>query len=565
MVTNILESIIGEQFKELDYNNQITIKKSNKPDLCDYQCDDIFKIAKENHTNPIEIGEKIVEKINKIENFSKYFDKVEFCKPGFINITLSNEFINEILTKMNNSPKFGLNKPDKQETFVIDYGGYNIAKPLHIGHLRPTIIGESIKRIIKYKGHNVIADVHLGDYGLQMGQVIYGIKRDNIKTEEITIDYLNKIYPEISGLCKENEEIKEKCATITKELQEGNKEYKIIWDKILEVSIEDAKLICNYLGVSFDLWEGESDAYKYLPDTEKILKEKNLLELSEGALVVNVKKETDNKPMPPMMFKKSNGAYVYDSTDLATILERKQKFNPDHIIYVTDFRQNLHFEQVFRVSDLADIIPYNSLEHAYNGTINGTDGKPFKTRAGNAPKLGELFNLVKETFLSLKETNKDMKDSDIDKIVNAIIKFADLQNGRDKDYIFDVLKFSQVVGKTGPYILYTYLRFNKIINNEKTIYNLSNNIYNVVDRKLRLKILEFDEAINKAFNERMPSYIADYIYNLAVSANNFYQNNHIANCDNEENKNDWLYIISLTNNILKEMLSLIAIDIPTIM
>lgn len=564
MVINILESIISEEFKKLGYNDQITIKKSNK-ELCDYQCDDIFKIAKENHKNPIELGEKIVEKINKSENFSKYFNKVEFCKPGFINITLSNEFINEILTKMNNSPKFGLNEPDKQETFVIDYGGYNIAKPLHIGHLRPTIIGESIKRIIKYKGHNVISDVHLGDYGLQMGQVIYGIKRDNIKTEEITIDYLNKIYPEISGLCKENEEIKEKCATITKELQEGNKEYKIIWDKILEVSIEDAKLICNYLGVSFDLWEGESDAYKYLPDIEKILKDKNLLELSEGALIVNVKKETDNKPMPPMMFKKSNGAYVYDSTDLATILERKQKFNPDHIIYVTDFRQNLHFEQVFRVSDLADIIPYSSLEHAYNGTINGTDGKPFKTRAGNAPKLGELFNLVKETFLSLKETNKEMKDTDIDKIVNAIIKFADLQNGRDKDYIFDVLKFSQVVGKTGPYILYTYLRFNKIINNEKTIYNLSNNIYNVVDRKLRLKILEFDEAINKAFNERMPSYIADYIYNLAVCANNFYQNNHIANCDNELNKNDWLYIINLTNNILKEMLSLIAIDIPTIM
>lgn len=564
MVTNILENVIQEQFKKLGYENKIKIKKSNKPELCDYQCDDIFKIAKENHTNPIEIGEKIVSEINKIQEFNKYFDKVEFCKPGFINITLSNEFINTILIKMNNTEKFGLLQ-DKQETFILDYGGYNIAKPLHIGHLRPTIIGEAIKRIIKYKGHKVIADVHLGDYGLQMGQVIYGIKRDNIKTEEITIDYLNKIYPEISGLCKENEEVKEECATITKELQEGNQEYKIIWDKILEVSIEDAKKLCDYLGVSFDLWEGESDAYKYLPETEKILREKNLLELSEGALVVNVKKEEDNKPMPPMMFKKSNGAYVYDSTDLATIYERKLKFNPDHIIYVTDFRQNLHFEQVFRASELACIIPYNSLEHAYNGTINGADGKPFKTRTGDAPKLSELFNLVKETFLSLKETNKEMSDNDIDKIVNAIIKFADLQNGRDKDYIFDALKFSQVVGKTGPYVLYTYLRFNKIINNEKTIYNLSNNIYNVVDRNLRLKILEFDEAITKAFDERMPSYIADYIYNLAVLANNFYQNNHIANCSNEENKNDWLYIINLTNNILKEMLNLIAIDIPTIM
>lgn len=562
MVTNILESIIGEQFKELGYNNQITIKKSNKPDLCDYQCDDIFKIAKENHTNPIEIGEKIVEKINKIENFSKYFDKIEFCKPGFINITLSNKFINEILTKMNNSPKFGLNEPDKQETFVIDYGGYNIAKPLHIGHLRPTIIGESIKRIIKYKGHNVIADVHLGDYGLQMGQVIYGIKRDNIKTEEITIDYLNKIYPEISGLCKENEEIKEKCATITKELQEGNKEYKIIWDKILEVSIEDAKSICNYLGVSFDLWEGESDAYKYLPDTEKILKEKNLLELSEGALVVNVKKEEDNKPMPPMMFKKSNGAYVYDSTDLATIYERMIKYNPDHIIYVTDFRQNLHFEQVFRASELAGFLPYKSLEHAYNGTINGSDGKPFKTRQGNAPKLGELLEEVKETFINMKESNKDMSENDIDIITNSIIKFADLQNNREKDYIFDIAKFSNVVGKTGPYVLYTYVRTNKMINDNGYLNDI---IYNEFDRNLRKKIIEFDLEVEKAFKERMPHYIADYIYDLCLTMNAFYQNNHINNLEDEDKKNSWIYVLNTANKILKEMLYLLMIDIPTVM
>ena len=564
MVIEILNEIIKKGFINIDYNEDINVKKSNKPELCDYQCDDIFKVAKQLHKSPIEIGQNIVEYINNLENFNKYFSKVEFCNPGFINITLSNEFINEMLVKMNDNEKFNMKKPNRSETYVIDYGGPNVAKPLHVGHMRTAIVGESIKRIIKYMGHNVISDVHLGDYGLQIGQVIYGILEDKIDTKDITLEYLEATYPKMSALCKENEEIKEKCAQITKDLQDGNEEYQKLFRIILETSGNDIKRLYDYLGVSFDLWEGESDSYKYIDVTEKFLNEKNLIKTSEGAKVIDVSLDTDTKEMPPLIFQKSNGAYLYGTTDLATIYERETKFHPDHILYVVDNRQSLHFEQVFRVAKKSELTDAN-LEFLGYGTVNGIDGKPYKTRSGDAPKLDSLFKQTEEIFTSKKEDNKDMNKEDIDKIVNSILKFADLQNSRDRDYIFDINKFSNVVGKTGPYMLYTYLRFNKIINLEKTIYNLSDNIYNDVDRNLRLKMLELDEAINKAFVERMPSYIADYIYNLAVTANTFYQNNHIANCDDEVKKNDWLYIINLTNKILKEMLQLIIIDIPTIM
>ena len=270
--------------------------------------------------------------------------------------------------------------------------------------------------------------------------------------------------------------------------------------------------------------------------------------------------------MPPLLFKKSNGAYLYDSTDLATIYERKQKFNPDKIIYVTDFRQNLHFEQCFRAADKANILPYKAFTHAYNGTINGSDGKPFKTREGTAPKLEELINLVKETFIGLKETNKDMPQKDIDIIVNSIIKFADLQNSREKDYIFDIEKFSDVQGKTGPYILYTYVRINKILNNyQESSDKISNNIYNKEDRQLRVNLLFLTDAINDAYKNSMPSYVANYIYNLCVLLNIFYGQNHIANLNDEQKLNDWLYILRLTNKVIKEMLKLLMIDVPSAM
>ena len=345
--------------------------------------------------------------------------------------------------------------------YFLDYGGPNIAKPLHIGHLRPAVIGESLKRILKFQGYKVIGDVHLGDFGLQIGQVIYGILQDDKDLEEIDINYLNYIYPKMSALCKENETVYEECKKITYDFQHGM--YKELYDKIKEVSLLDIKRLYNYLDVSFDLWLGESDSEKDIPLLIKVLEDKNLLLEDKGAKIVNVKREDDNKEMPPCMILSSDGTYMYATSDLATILERVKSYNPNYILYVTDARQALHFEQVFRVSSLSNIKGDSKLEHIPFGTINGQDGKPFKTRSGETLKLDELIEEVKNSFVSKREDNKSMSSEDIDIIVNSIIKFADLQNNREKSYNFDINKFSDVSGKTGPYILYSAIRIRKIL------------------------------------------------------------------------------------------------------
>jgi len=562
MILDVLKDIISKFFNECGYASDIRIIKSNRPDLCDYQCDDAFKLAKIYHKSPIEIGDSIVEKINAYNEFDKYFKKVEFAPPGFINITVSDSLINATLNDMINNPKFNI-KTDIKEKFMLDYGGPNIAKPLHVGHLRTAIIGESIKRIIKFKGHDVVSDTHLGDYGLQIGEVIYGIKRDNIALDDLTLEYLEKVYPEMSKLCKENEDILNECAQITKDLQEGNLEYTKMWKKICEISINDIKRLYNYLDVSFDLWLGESDSYEYIKPLTDLLNEKNLLVNSEGALVINVKEESDNKEIPPLIYQKSNGAYLYGTTDLATIYQRMKDYNPNHMLYVTDLRQSLHFEQVFRASKLSGMTENVNMKHLGYGTVNDPSGKPFKTRNGDAAKLDDLFNQVKEAFISIKESNKELSNEDLDIIVNSIIKFADLQNNYEKDYIFDINKFSSVVGKTGPYILYTYLRMNKIIKEESININLLNDkIYNEFDRNLRLKLLDLPLVIDSAFKEFRPSYIAEYVYDLCGVDNIFYQNNHI-NGSVDDIKQQWLLLLDLTNKIIKELLNLLVIDVPS--
>ncbi len=563
MVIDTLSNILTNVANNIGYSEHLRVIKSNRPDLCDYQCDGVFNLSKLYHKSPIVIGEEIVSEINKIDDFDNYFKSVEFCKPGFINITLSNKFINDCLIKMDTNFKFNLKMPSRVLTYVVDYGGPNIAKPLHVGHMRPAIVGESIKRIIDYVGHKTISDVHLGDIGLPIGEVIYAIKRDNLTTSDITLEYLNKVYPMMSALIKEDEEIKAECASIIKDVQE-KKNYLDYWKKICDVSSSDIKRLYKYLDVSFDYWLGESDAYDYIPKVKEYLISKDLLKESNGAKVVFINKETDKVNYPPLIFEKSNGAYLYESSDLGTIYQRMEDFNPDYILYITDARQGLHFEQVFRVCELSGMTKDTKLIHLPHGTINGIDGKPYKTRSGETPKLDDLFKEVKSIFISKKESNKNMSEEDINIIVNSILKFADLQNGRDKDYIFDINKFSDTQGKTGPYILYTYLRMNKIIEKfDSNINNLSNNIYNNYDRQLRVGLLDFEEFLMSAFREFKPSYIADYIYNICVSMNSFYQNNHIANLKDLEKLNDWISVIKIANKIIKEMLNLLIIDIPT--
>lgn len=562
---NILENIITDVTNSLGYTvDNMTVIKSNRPDLCDYQCDQVFKLAKQYHKNPMEIGEEITHKINELENFNDYFEKVEFVRPGFINITLSNNFINNKLKNMYNNPKFDIKLPSVKETYFMDYGGPNVAKPLHVGHMRTAIVGEAIKRIINYFGHKTISDVHLGDYGLQIGEVIYGIKEKNMDIKDLTIKDLDYIYPEMSKRCKEDEALKEKCASITKDLQDGNKEYYEYFKKICEVSVSDIKNIYNYLDVHFDLWLGESDSYPYIPKVEQLLDSKHLLESSEGARVVYVNRDDDKVEIPPLLFKKANGAYMYPATDLGSIYQRVEDYNPDHILYVVDNRQALHFEQVFRTCQLSGLIDESKLEHLGYGTVNGLDGKPYKTRSGDTPKLQNLFEQVKEIFESAKEENKNKSESDKNIIVNSILKFADLQNSRERDYIFDIEKFSGLVGKTGPYILYTYVRINKIIEKfTNDVNNLTDNIYNNYDRDLRVKLLDLEYELNLAFENRKPNYLVDYIYDLCVLVNAFYQNNHIINLDDEIKRNDWISVLKLSNKIIKEMLNLLAIEIPT--
>ncbi len=560
MVIEALENVLKEALGTYTLDT-VNVVKANRPDLCDYQFDGAFKLAKQYKKSPMEIAEEIVATLRE----SSYFEKVEAASPGFINMTLASTFINQILCDMREKSKFNLPKMEPSLTYVIDYGGPNIAKPLHVGHLRPAIVGESIKRIVSYVGHNVISDVHFGDFGLQIGEVIYGMQEENISIEDVTLEDLNRLYPQISKLCKEDEKVKEKCANITKELQDGSLEYEKYYQKIFDLSKKDIVRIYKYLDVDFDLWYGEMDARVFIPLVEEILLNKSLAYHSEGALVVDVYEDTDSKEMPPLIFKKSNGAYLYGSTDMATIYQREKDFQPDYILYVADTRQSLHFKQVFRASTKAGITDAH-LEHLGFGTINGIDGKPYKTRNGQTPKLDDLFKEVEELFVESKETNKDMSEEDRRKIVGSILKFADLQNNREKDYIFDGKKFSDVVGKTGPYILYTYLRIKRILELEKYKGSkLGNCIYNAYDRGLRIQLLDFHKTILSAYRLRLPSVIATYIYDLCVSLNTFYQNNHISGLEDIEKKQNWLFILALAKDMLKELLYLLGIEIPSMM
>lgn len=544
-------------FEELELGDYLKVSSSDK---ADFQINSVFQIAKDKHVAPKEIGEMLASKINENDNVSDYFSKVEFVMPGFINLFVSDKLINKHINEYITNGF--VEKTTSNDVYFLDYGGPNVAKPLHIGHLRPAIIGESIKRILNLKGYKTIGDVHLGDYGLQIGEVIYGLKKENIPLSELNIDLLNRIYPQMSALAKSDEEVYNECKRITSELQKGNAEYKEYYKKIKEVSVNDIKRLYDYLGVSFDLWLGESDSEPYIPKLMNELESRNLVVVDQGAKIVNIKRDTDKKEMPPVIVEKSDGSAIYATTDLATIMQRVEKYDPKYILYVVDARQSLHFEGVFRIAQMLGYT--NNLEHIAFGTINGSDGKPFKTRSGETLKLDELINNTKEIFLSKREENKNMSSVDLDKIVNSIIKYADLQNNREKSYNFDIAKFSEVSGKTGPYILYSALRIRKILTtNTFNKGNVSDIIYNDIDKNLRLKLLDFNKYLDKAIEDRLPSVIAEYVYDLANLLNSFYQNINISKIEDETMKNDYLNILDLSFNVLKECLDLLIIELPS--
>lgn len=560
-----LEKVLEEVFEQCNYDKSYAkVSVSNRPELCDFQVNSVFQLAKQFHKNPVEIGEGIVEKINGLDNFDDYFKEVNFVKPGFINITVSDIFVSNLLNKMIADKDYGIKKIEEDITCVVDYGGPNIAKPLHVGHIRPAIIGQSIYEILKAKGYKVIGDVHLGDIGLQMGQVIYGLLERKLKPEEITIEILQDIYPKMSALCKSDEDVAAECRRITKELQDGNEEYNKYFKVMYDVSLNDIKQIYNYLGVSFDYWYGEKDSYKYMDDLMEFLDSKGVVEIDDGAKIVRVKEESDNKDIPPLILQGKSGAYLYATSDVATIYQRMKDWDPNYILYVVDDRQRLHFEQVFRTCKKSGLTKDAILEHNYFGTINGPDGKPFKTRSGETLRLDMLIEQTREIFINKKEENKNMKKEDIDIIVNSILKFADLQNNREKNYIFDIDKFADVNGKTGPYILYTAVRIRKLVEANKTSSSfISDKIYNENDRNLRMKLLEVEGVVNNACNLRMPHYIAEYLYDLAVLVNAFYQNNNILKLEDEDNKRDWVNLLVYVYEVMSKLLSLLIISIPS--
>lgn len=559
MIENVIKTEINNAIKQvfgLDFLSNVHI--SNIENI-DYQCDDCFSLAKILHKAPNIIAEEIVSIFEKEEYLKDIFEQIS-CKNGFVNFVLSEKFIKNELDKISLDEKLGVEKPQKPELFFFDYGGPNIAKPLHVGHLRSPIIGESVKRIISFAGHKTISDVHFGDFGLQIGEVIFGLKEKNIKKEDITLELLNEIYPEINAKIKIDEALNKECAEITKQLQEGNKEYLEYFKIIREISSKDILRIYDYLDVHFDLLKGESDSYAYIDKLTKILNERHLLTESNGAKVIDIKKETDKKELPPLIFQKSNGAYLYGTTDMATVLERKENFDIDHILYFADIRQELHFTQFFRACEKAGLVKENQLEFYGFGTVNGVDGKPYKTREGKSPSLDSLFVEVKNMLKQNKEMDLE-KESDLDEIVNSVIKFADLQNNYEKDYIFDLEKFSKLEGKTGPYILYSYCRFNKVLNKFCSVkQELLSESKNDFERNVKIKLLNFAPTFQRAFVERKPSIIADYVFDLSLKLNNFYENNRLLDDNNKKYLSSWLSIINLSLKILKQCLNLLVIN-----
>ena len=573
-----ISDIVKDVFEELGYDRESgKVTVSNRPDLCQYQCNGALPNAKKHGKAPRVIAEEVVAKLQE----NKIFSKLEIAGPGFINITINDEFLIDYINKMNKDEKFGTSPATEIKKIVVDYGGANVAKPLHIGHLRSAIIGESIKRIAKYLGHDVIGDVHLGDWGLQMGMVISEVERRNPELPyfdasfegeypaeaPFTIDELEDIYPYASKLAKSDEAVMEAAKKATVELQQGRRGYVALWKHILNVSVADLKKNYGALDVSFELWNGESDAQKLIPDMVKELKENGYAHESEGALVVDVSKEDDKAPIPPLLLLKSDGASLYGTTDLATVVERVRDLRANEIIYLADKRQGLHYEQFFRAARKSGIAREDIvLDFIGFGTMNGKDGKPFKTREGGVMRLADLISMIKEAGKEKLKDNKNITAEEVEEISSkvglAALKYGDLSNQASKDYIFDIDRFASFEGNTGPYILYTIVRIKSILN--KAAMDISNVSIAIptteAERNLMLQAIKFNEMIESSFRDRAPHKVCEYIYELSNNFNKFYNDTRIISEEDEAKKASWLALINLVKNILEECLELLGME-----
>ena len=572
-----------EAFAKAGYDEELAkVTLSNRPDLCEYQCNGAMAGAKKYKKAPFMIAEDVAENLKD----SVYFETVDVVKPGFINLKLSPECAASYLDEMAGEAKLGVEDEKDPRTVMIDYGGPNVAKPLHVGHLRSAIIGESIKRIIRFKGNQVIGDIHLGDWGYQMGLIITELKKrqpelpyfdesfegEYPKEAPFTIGELEEIYPTASAYAKENEEYREEALHATYLLQNGYRGYRAIWNHIMNVSVADLKKNYERLNVEFDLWKGEADAQQYIPDMVRMLKDKGFARYDEGALVVDVQEETDNKEVPPCMILKSDGAALYDTTDLATLVEREKDYQPDEVIYVVDKRQELHFTQVFRCAKKTGIVrPETELKFLGFGTMNGKDGKPFKTREGGVMRLENLIREIDEEMYKKIMDNRTVEEKEAEQTAQTVglaaIKYGDLSNQASKDYIFDVDRFTSFEGNTGPYILYTIVRIKSILNkyqeNGGSMEGLEiRPAENSCEKALMLQVLKFNDVFDAVYTEAAPHKLCAYIYELANEFNKFYHETKILSEEDKQKRAGYIALLDLAKRVLETCIDLLGFEAP---
>ena len=580
---DLLTTELEIAFEKAGYDKQYArVTLSNRPDLCEYQCNGAMAAVKVYRKAPIMIANDVVAALEGCN----CMEKVEAVNPGFINITLDAQFVADYLKDMNREEKLGVGEPENKKTIVVDYGGANVAKALHVGHLRPAIIGESVKRIGRYVGHEVIGDVHLGDWGSQMGLVMMELKRrqpelpyfdeefegDYPEESPFTIEELGEIYPTASAYAKENEAFKEEALQATYLLQNGHRGYTALWRHIMNVSLPDLKKNYGALNVEFDLWKGEADAKPYIADMVEYLKAEGFAHEDQGALVVDVKEETDTKEVPPCMILKSDGAALYATTDLATLVEREKLYKPDQVIYVTDKRQEMHFEQVFRCAKKTGIVrPETELKHIGFGTMNGKDGKPFKTRDGGVMRLEELVGDINSKMYEKIVENHAIEENEAKetakKVGLAALKYGDLSNQAAKDYVFDVERFISFEGNTGPYILYTMVRIKSILNKYEEGGNAVCDCEiakaeSASAKALMLEIAKFNAVMENAYEELAPHKICAYIYDLSNAFNRFYHETKILAEEDEAKKAGYIALLALTKRVLAACIDVLGFEAP---
>ena len=579
----LLSEEMGKAFEAAGYAPELgRVTVSNRPDLCEYQCNGAMAGAKQYHKAPMIIAGEAAEALKD----HSIFAEVCVAAPGFLNLKLSESCVADYLNGMRTAEKFGFEPAGGVKKIIIDYGGPNVAKPLHVGHLRSAVIGESIKRICRYAGHEVIGDIHMGDWGLQMGLIIYELSLrkpelpyfdDEFAGEypheaPFTISELEEIYPSASAKSKEDADYKQKAMEATQRLQSGVRGYRALWKHIIAVSIADLKKNYDELDVSFDLWKGESDVHELIPVMVEEMKKGGYAYLSDGALVVDVKEESDTKEVPPCILLKSDGAALYNTTDLATIKDRMAQYQPDMIIYLTDKRQDLYFEQVFRCARKTGLVqPETELVHISFGTVNGKDGKPFKTREGGVMRLETLIREIKEEmFRKIMEGHAESEEearATADIVGLSAIKYGDLSNQASKDYIFDVDRFTSFEGDTGPYILYTIVRIKSILSKYQADGNGLEGLaircaQNDSEKALMLEILKYNDVMETAFEELALHKICAYIYDLANVFNRFYHETKILAEEDETKQKGYIALLILTRRVLEACIDVLGFTAP---